>query len=304
MPRYDHTVPDDPPRLRIDAYALQVFAALPSRKQARKAIKAERLLLDGAPTRSARFVRPGDRLTLSVSDEPTQPILALDIPVPHQDRWLAVVRKPAGLHVRGNWGRTLHRALRHNLTLSPEHDALPDPDPVHRLDRRTSGLVLVARTALARARLGQMFEQRTIHKRYRAILLGRLEGSGEVTEPLEGREAHTRYAVVQHVRSLRTDWLTLVDLFPVTGRTHQLRKHMTGLGHPILGDDLYHTGEIYRGNGLFLSAVEQRFAHPITGEEVHVTIPHPRKFDSHLKREPRRWHRYHGLPRPDAGGEE
>ncbi|MEL6344324.1 MAG: RluA family pseudouridine synthase [Myxococcota bacterium] len=293
MPTYTHTIPTDPPRQRVDAYALRVFAALPSRKQARKMIKAERLLINDKPCNSAWFVRPGDTMTLTLSDAPRLKVLELKVAVRYEDPYLAVVDKPAGLHVRGNFVRTLHRALRHNLTLSSAPDALPDPDPVHRLDYRTQGLVLIARTATARARLGQMFERRQIHKRYRALVLGRLEGSGEVDAPIDGRPARSQWRAVAHTRSLRTDWLTTVDLFPVTGRTHQLRRHMTGLGHPILGDDLYHNGQIYRHNGLFLCAVAQRFDHPITQEAVHVERSEPDKFSSHRKREDRRWRRWH-----------
>lgn len=293
MPTFRHTIPQQPPRLRIDAYALQVFAALPSRKQARKMIKAERLLINDKPCNSAWFVRPGDTLTLTLPDDPRLPVLALKLAVHYHDPHLAILDKPAGLHVRGNFSRTLHRALRYNLTLSTEHDALPDPDPVHRLDYRTSGLVLIARTASARAALGQMFERREIHKRYRALLLGRLEGHGAVHVPLDGRSAKTTWQAVCHTRSLKTDWLTTADLFPETGRTHQLRKHMTGLGHPILGDDLYHNGQIYKHNGLFLCAVEQRFTHPITGSLIHVQRDEPAKFNSHRQREERRWTRWH-----------
>ena len=271
-----------------------MFVALASRSQARKTIKAERLLVDMAPCRSAWFVRAGNRLTLLLPEGPSLPVLRLKLTIPYLDDWMAVVVKPPGIHVRGNHARTVHRAMRHNLSLSPKPDALPDPDPVHRLDFRTSGLLLVARTASARMGLSQAFEKRRIFKRYRAVVLGALSGSGEIDTPLDGRSALSRWSAVRSVRSLKTGWLTEVDLFPVTGRTHQLRRHITDLGHPILGDDLYFNGPILRGNGLFLCAVEQRLAHPVTGEEVHVCIDPPAKFTTHLAREVRRWQRWHG----------
>ena len=295
MPTFSHTVPDDPPRVRIDAYALRVFSILPSRKQARKAIKAEELTLNGSPTSSARFVRPGDLLTLSVSTDPRMPVLQLTIPVAYCDRWMAIVCKPAGLHARGNHRRTLHRALRANLPISSEPDALPDPAPIHRIDFRTTGLVMVARTASARVALSALFEHRQIHKRYRAILVGRLDGDGTVNSAINGRPATSRYTALQHSPSLHCTTLTTVDLFPETGRTHQLRRHMTSLGHPILGDDLYHNGQIYRGNGLFLCATQQRFTHPMTGEPITVSIDEPRKFAAYRDREARRWARHHPL---------
>lgn len=287
-------MPDDPPAERVDAYAARVFVALASRAQARKAVKAERLLVDQAPCRTAWFVRPGNQLTLVLPDGPSRPILSLKLALPYVDDWLAVVYKPAGIHVRGNHARTIHRAMRHNLPLSPHPDALPDPDPVHRLDFRTSGLLLVARTATARAELSRTFEARRIFKRYRAVVVGALSGSGEINTPLDGRPALSRWRAIRTIPSLKTDWLTEVDLFPVSGRTHQLRRHITELGHPILGDDLYFNGPILRSNGLFLSAVEQRLDHPVTGEPLHVCVEPPSKFATHLAREARRYRRWHG----------
>ncbi len=235
---------------------------------------------------------PGDALELTLSGKPRLPALRMELDVCYLDPWLAVVRKPAGIHVRGNRARTVHRALRHNLGISDLPDALPDPDPVHRLDYRTSGLLLVARAAGVRRDLCKIFENRQIYKHYRAVLVGRLEGEGEVHDLLDGREAHTRWRAVAHIRSLHVGWLTAMDLFPHTGRTHQLRRHMTGLGHPVLGDDLHHIGPPYRGGGLFLCAIGQRFEHPITGETVDLSIDPPAKFQTMMDRESRRWARW------------
>jgi len=292
--RFTHEVPAAPPEERIDAYAVRVFDVLTSRNQAKKAIKAGELTRNGQPCRSAWFVAEGEEFVLTLSRAPRLPALKMDLEVVYSDEWLAVVRKPAGIHVRGNHARTVHRALRHNLGIPDATDALPDPDPVHRLDYRTSGLLLVARTASVRPKLCKLFEERRIHKQYSAILLGKLEGEGEVRTPLDGREAHTRWRAVRHCRSLHVGWLTAAELEPVTGRTHQLRRHMTELGHPVLGDDLHHKGKIYRGGGLFLSAVAQRFVHPVTQDVLSLEIDAPAKFQSMTSREARRWDRTHG----------
>ena len=292
MPRFAHVVPASSERERVVAYAARVFDVLASRSQARKALKAGHLLRNGEQCSTAWFVSEGDELVLTLSDAPRLPMLKMDLDVVYEDKWLAVVRKPAGIHVRGNRARTVHRALRYNLGISEELDALPDLDPVHRLDYRTSGLLLVARTASARRDLCRLFETRQIHKRYRAVLVGRLEGEGEVKTPLDGREAHTGWRAVSHTRSLHVGWLTAIDLFPYTGRTHQLRRHMTELGHPVLGDDLHHNGQIFRGGGLFLTAVEQGFVHPVTGKQLNPQIPPPSKFQALTLREQRRWERW------------
>ena len=101
------------------------------------------------------------------------------------------------------------------------------------------------------------------------------------------------YVRIKTVRSIKNDWLSLIDLFPLTGRTHQLRIHMSKLGFPILGDKLYGTeGLILKGKGLFLSAVELTFPHPKNNKTVNIKIDEPEKFEVFLNREERRWVKY------------
>jgi 23S rRNA-/tRNA-specific pseudouridylate synthase len=152
----------------------------------------------------------------------------------------------------------------------------------------------VAKTGQAIVSLSRQFEDKTIAKTYRAICLGRLEGKGTIDAPIDGRSASTRYVAVAHTRSLTTDWVTTVDLFPATGRTHQLRLHLAGLGHPILGDRQHTEGKVLRGKGLFLAAIALAFHHPDDGRPVRVDVPEPDKFASFRDREERRWHTHHG----------
>ncbi len=290
---FRHTVPEGVTDQRMDAYAARVFETLPSRSQARKAIKGGHLLRNDQPVGTGHFVHPGDVLVLAADHMPQMPELALDLEVVFVDPWLAVIYKPAGIHVRGNRARTVHRALRYNLGATDAPGALPDPDPVHRLDKRTQGLLLVARTAVARRDLGLAFQQRRVFKRYRALLVGRLEGEGSVDTPIDGRASHSKWKALGHFRSLHTEWVTTVDLWPVTGRTHQLRRHMAELGHSVLGDDLYTDGTVLRGSGLFLCASELRLDHPVTGEVLHVQVPEPARYGRLRVREERRWKRWH-----------
>lgn len=294
MPTYEHTVPEFPEALRLDAYCARTFVAYQSRNQARKAIKERRILVNGEKARTDWFPQPGWVISATVPANAVLPILKIDIDVLFQDDHLAIVFKPPGIMTRGNTRRTVHRALRHNMDISPLPDALPMPDPCHRLDYKTSGLLIVARTVSARAGLLPMFAERRIHKRYRALVTGKLDGEGSIDTPLDGRESLTRWKTVEQTRSLHVGWFTTVELEPVTGRTHQLRRHMAQLDHPILGDEVYSgRHKLLRKQGLFLASLHLAFEHPITGEVVEVDAPEPKKFQVLRAREHRRWMAHH-----------
>ena len=288
----EYRVPDDAPQQRLDRVAAAAFQGLPSVKAAHKAAKRGELRLNGEVRESGAWVEPGDEIHFAPTSRKPPKVYERTIDVLFEDDHLAVVCKPPGIPVSGNLHRTLEHALAHNLEPSGADDALPWPYPVHRLDARTGGLVIVAKRADTRTELGRLFQSRDVHKRYLALLVGRLEGEGEVDEPLEGRQAVSRYRATNHSPSLHGEWITTVDLFPRTGRTHQLRKHMAHLGHPILGDEKYGIlGLILRGQGLFLWAVQLSFRHPETGDPIDIEVVEPPKFESHRRREARRWER-------------
>lgn len=297
-PIAEYRVKADDPRLRIDRMAAERFD-LPSRSQARKMIKRGELLLDGDPVEPSRFVKEGDRLVL-LRPAKLPPTWEMELPVVYVDDDMAAVHKPPGPVVSGNRFRTVEHALPHNLGPSPASDALVLPRPVHRLDARTSGLLLVARSASALVELGRRFQRREVSKRYRAILSGRLEGEGRVDDPIDDRDAATRWRAVRHDPSLHVGWTTTVDLFPETGRTHQLRRHMASLGHPVLGDGLYTDGRVLRSAGLFLFAAELRLLHPRTDLPLHLELPEPAKYETFRARDRRRHARVHPPP-PDHG---
>ena len=290
-------VPEDGERLWCENWAMQMFASLPTRSSARKAIKRGEIAVNGLVLEKSEPVGPGAELARL---EPTSGMpKAYDVPlkVLYEDAHIAAVHKPPGLAVNGTWHRTVEHALSSNLQPSTAPDALRMPRPAHRLDRPTGGLLLVGKTATGLAGLSGLFHDRAVHKRYRAIVVGRIDGEGEVDTPVEGRAAHTRWSAVECTRSLRCDWITTVDLWPTTGRTHQLRRHMAGAGVPILGDTVYGTqGCILRGKGLFLCAIALRFDHPITGEAMDLFVDEPHKNHSMRLREARRWETHHPEP--------
>jgi tRNA pseudouridine65 synthase/23S rRNA pseudouridine1911/1915/1917 synthase len=283
-------------RVHLDKYASQVFPQWPSPNSARKAAARGELRVDDRPAAGKDLVQPGSCLQVLEAVGPSPPPFPLALRVAYEDAFLAVVEKPPGYPVSGNRHRTVEHALTTNLQASTAADALSWPRPVHRLDAPTGGLLVVAKARGAQVALGQAFEERRVHKRYRAIVLGRLDGEGEVIGELDGRPAHTRWRAVSHTCSLRTRWVTTLDLWPLTGRTHQLRRHAALLGHPVLGDAEHgDPGHALHGKGLFLWSVELDLVHPVSGEPLRITVEEPAKFESFRRREARRFERWNGV---------
>jgi RluA family pseudouridine synthase len=289
---FEHTVPINTTPVRLIDYALKVIETLPTRSGAKKAIKRGQLLLNGKPAIESIWVKPGMRLTHIQDENSTKKGYKFSVEVIFEDEYLAVVNKPAGLPVSGNFFRTLENALPYNLKKTAHKNTLVQPLPVHRVDASTSGLVLVAKTSLTRIALGQQFEQQAIQKTYHAVVIGKPGLSGVIDQSIDSKPAKSSYEVLISVRSLKYDYLSLVKLMPFTGRTHQLRIHCAKMEHPILGDKLYTPEELlFKGKGLFLAATGISFVHPETQKTVDIEIPLPLKFTALLKRENSRWER-------------
>lgn len=286
-----HIVPANSNRVRLSDYGMGIFPQIPSRKGFKKAIKNGRIYVNGARGETGTWIASGHKIELIELDKKPPKIYQLELSVIYEDEQIAVIRKPAGIVVSGNQFHTIQNALLHNLTTSKAVDAFQLPRPVHRLDHATSGLLLIAKTTAANIHLSQQFEKKTIQKRYQAVVVGQLvKATGHINEKIEGREAITKYEVIQTVPSLKTGHLSLLNLYPLTGRTHQLRIHLSNLGHPILGDKLYHNdAPLLKGKGLFLAAVELTFEHPTSGQTMNFKWNAPEKFAYRLEQEERRW---------------
>lgn len=289
-----HRVPPDASRARIVDYTNGIFVQLPSRKGVKKAIERGRILLNGEVVETGRYVQPGDEIALVEKPAELHKTYRLDLEVVYEDDHMAVVCKPAGIPVSGNRFKTVAQALPHNLKPSPCPDALRIPLPVHRLDAPTTGLLTVAKTGSAMVELGRKFADREVRKRYRAVVFGTCTLSGKIDSPVGGKPALSICTPLTTVPSLRHGSLTLVELEPLTGRTHQLRIHMAEAGHPIVGDAQYGSdANVLKGKGLMLAAVRLRLGHPVFPErEVDVETALPQKFTSLLEREERRWRKF------------
>ncbi|MEC3967070.1 RluA family pseudouridine synthase [Flagellimonas halotolerans] len=195
-----------------------------------------------------------------------------------EDDYLAVIHKPAGIEVSGNKFMTIANTLPQNLKPSTLSD-VTTPQPVHRLDYATTGIVLVGKTSGSIRALNKMFEEKTIAKIYYAVAIGKMKSSGTITSEIDGKPSESDYKVIKSVPSERFGILNLVQLHPKTGRRHQLRKHLFGLGHPILGDKEYTLEDlILKGRGLYLHAYSLEFRHPFTQQNIYIKDEIPEKF--------------------------
>lgn len=236
----------------------------------------------------------GQTIDLLETPQSQPKIFELPLEILFEDHQMAAIHKPAGFSVSGNAYKTIYNALPFNLEKSTEPDALPWPTPVHRLDNQTSGILLIAKTKTAQIALGNQFENHTIQKKYCTVVIGEVLKNGKINSPIEDKTAETDFEVVTVVNSLRFEHLSLLNVFPKTGRTHQIRIHLASIDHPIFGDKLYVEEKLlHRGKGLFLCSQEILFLHPKTSEEINLKIGIPHKFESLLLREQRRWENYH-----------
>jgi len=284
---------------RLDRAVVAAFPEL-SRALVQRLIDEGRVTLNGHSARAATKVRSGDAVAVIVP-APVLPVVeaeALPLNVLYEDADIVVVNKAAGMVVHpgaGNASGTLVNAL---LARCPdlevggtaEADALR-PGIVHRLDKDTSGVLVVAKHEAAIRALQRQFKGRTVTKRYTALLIGQLpQAEGIIDAPIARHPVHRqRMAVVNSGKPARTRWegaqvwrdaqerpFTLVDVTLLTGRTHQIRVHFSWLGYPLVGDTIYGPGrQPLEAPRQFLHARELTFAHPLTGEQLTFSAPLP-----------------------------
>jgi len=267
-------------RMRLSDFAPGIFKTIFSKKGIKKAIKKGHVTINGDVGYTSDYINGGELIELFQPKEtPKKPTINIPIQVIYEDDYLTIVNKPAGLVVSGNKKFTLENALPFNLQKSKEKDALAYPEPIHRLDYPTSGVLLIGKTTQAVIFLNKLFEEREIQKKYFAITIGHQNDSGIIETLVDGKPSKSEYKVISRMESRKYESLNLVELIPFTGRRHQLRVHLASLGNPILGDLKYgKEGLLGKGNGLYLHAFSLNFNHPFLKKDLEVSVSLPKKF--------------------------
>jgi 23S rRNA pseudouridine1911/1915/1917 synthase len=295
--------------LRLDRFVSSHSAEL-SRTRVQELIEAGLVLLNGKSAKDSHKVRVDDVVEVTPTPRPAMKAEAEQIPLDilYEDDDLIAVNKAAGMTVHagaGNSRGTLVNALLgRGQTLSQGGDPIR-PGIVHRIDKETSGILLVAKNDFAHARLADGFRERTIQKTYLALVQGILtEERGRIELPIardpvrRNRMTAKRTASLPNARAARTDWrvlarinsTTLVEVQLHTGRTHQIRVHFSTLRHPVVGDTLYGaSGQLQVGNVSmpalgrnFLHAAKLGFRQPRTGQTIQLTAPLPAELHDYL----------------------
>lgn len=297
MQHFEYDIDPACEKKRLDRFLTEVQSDI-SRSYIQKLIEGGQVMVNQASARPSYKVKNGDHIEFTVPDPTPLEVMGENIPldIVYEDKALLVINKPAGMVVHpgpGHYSGTLVNALLHHCSDLAGIGGVERPGIVHRLDKDTSGLIVVAKTDVALQSLSQQFKDREIEKVYLALAVGTLKmrrgiisssigrhraNRKKMAPVAEGRSAQTRYELIEQF-----DGFCYLRLFPKTGRTHQIRVHLASIGHPILGDTLY------GGKGKGIQIVRQalhahslQFEHPLTLETMSFQSPLPPDMAAYL----------------------
>lgn len=285
--------------IRIDQIIPQKLSDI-SRSYTKKLIKDGKILLNDARIKPSSLINTGDEITVII-DEPSEVgLIAQEIPIDiiYEDDDIIVVNKERGMVVHPSHGHedgTLVNALLYHCDKMPVIGGEKRPGIVHRIDKDTTGLLVIAKNDNAHIKLSAQLKDKTAGRRYKALVEGVIkEDGGEVFEPIArhrtdrkkmaivqgGKIAHSTFKVEERYRNY-----TLVDVKLMTGRTHQIRVHMAHIKHPVVGDKMYgYKRQRFNLEGQLLHAYELSLDHPKTGKRMTFNAPLPDDFQNILKK--------------------
>lgn len=279
-----------------------------TRSRVKKLIEAGLVLVNGKPSKPGYVVLPSDKIDVTIPTSPHPDVAEPeDIPldIVYEDEYLLIVNKPAGIVVHpsyANWTGTLVNALLHHSQQLSSVNEAGRPGIVHRIDKETSGLLVIAKDDWTHAQLAAQFAKHSLEREYWAVVWGRLkEPEGDITfnitrsksdrkkfihSTTEGKTASTHYTVIEEF-----EFASLVKLKLKTGRTHQIRVHLAAIGHPVFGDPTYNGRVIHYGSNLpkiksrienLLEIMQRQALHAKTLGFIHPHTKEFVKFDSTL----------------------
>lgn len=313
-PQHEFDVAQDQAGSRLDVFLAEQLSPL-SRSHLRRAIEAGRVHVDGQTVKASAVLRTGQHVTVGEIELPREGPEPQNIPlnIVYEDQYMVAVNKPAGMVVhpaKGHWHGTLASALAFHFSELSSIGGPTRPGIVHRLDRETSGVIVVAKSDQVHRALAAQFEARSVNKQYQAIVVGVPDRDRDIirqpigihphqrekmairTEHDSSRSAETFFEIVE-----RFDRFSLVSVHPKTGRTHQIRVHMLHIGCPVLCDRLYggraqiSQGELLGGRSdptivlerLALHAQRLEIDHPVSGQRMILAAELPDDLDAVIR---------------------
>ncbi len=290
------TIQSDVEGVRLDVFLSQKLS-LP-RSKVKNIIEAGCVRIGSGKVKASTRVKKGILIEGVIPEEEPLAVEPQMIPLQilYEDEFLMVINKPAGLVVHPSFGHkngTLVNAIAAYLKLPLDQKSLR-PGIVHRLDKDTTGAIVVAKNSEVQEKMSAMFKERKVKKVYRAIVWGTMkEKEGQIVAKIgrhpkdrkrmavvkNGREAITEYRVINEL-----DGFTYVEVYPHTGRTHQIRVHFSYIGHPIVGDPTYGKRIKNCAERPLLHALSLEFPHPVKGEKVSVLAPEPKDIKEFIEK--------------------
>lgn len=286
-------VPDERKPERIDRYLIKKGLAL-ARAQIQRLIAEEQILVNGLPTRSSYKAKKGDRIDITIPPPQALTLIpeAIPLDILFEDTHLLVLNKAVGMVVHpapGHYEGTMVHALLYHCKDLTGIGGRERPGIVHRLDKDTSGVMVIAKTDEAHRKLSAQFKDHSIDRKYLALVCGKVKRAGQIflaigrdrinRKKISPRTAHPREAETHYIIKERFKTATFVELSPKTGRTHQIRVHMNHIGHPLIGDKDYggkRTSAFpFASQRQMLHAAILGFVHPKTLKPLQFSSPPP-----------------------------